>query len=98
MPTATQRFASLLPEALLSAEPSPEEAAAEREERVILFEALWRLPPREQAILRLRVVRDLTLAQVADVFGLSRERVRQIEVSALTALRSRLGKALHATI
>jgi len=49
------------------------------------------LPPREQEVLRLRFgldsQRPLTLAEVADTFQLSRERIRQIERHALELLR-----------
>jgi RNA polymerase primary sigma factor len=50
-----------------------------------------RLPPREHKVLRLRFGLDggqtRTLAQVAEVLGITRERVRQIEARALRRLR-----------
>lgn len=59
-----------------------------------LHKAVSRLPEREQDVLRLRYGLNgdapLTLQEVGDIIGLSRERVRQIEASALAALgRSR---------
>src|SRR5579885_799102 len=56
-----------------------------------LAEALSGLLPREQSILRMRFGRDgaqeHTLAEVGKVFGVTRERIRQIEAKALAKLR-----------
>jgi RNA polymerase primary sigma factor len=57
----------------------------------VLGEALAGLTPREQHVLRLRFgiggADDLTLAEVGKVFGVTRERIRQIEAKALEKLR-----------
>jgi RNA polymerase primary sigma factor len=57
----------------------------------VLREALDGLTPREQRVLRLRFgiggADDLTLAEVGKVFGVTRERIRQIEAQALKKLR-----------
>jgi RNA polymerase primary sigma factor len=57
----------------------------------VLGEALAGLTPREQRVLRLRFgiggADDLTLAEVGKVFGVTRERIRQIEAKALEKLR-----------
>jgi RNA polymerase primary sigma factor len=57
----------------------------------VLAEALAGLTPREQHVLRLRFgiggADDLTLAEVGKVFGVTRERIRQIEAKALEKLR-----------
>jgi RNA polymerase primary sigma factor len=49
------------------------------------------LPPREQIVLRLRFGvgdhRDHGLAEIGDRFGVSRERIRQLEAKALAMLR-----------
>jgi RNA polymerase primary sigma factor len=64
----------------------------------VLGEALAGLTPREQRVLRLRFgiggADDLTLAEVGKVFGVTRERIRQIEAKALEKLRhpARAGK------
>jgi RNA polymerase primary sigma factor len=54
-------------------------------------EALAKLTPREQQILRMRFgigdARDHTLEEVGQVFGVTRERIRQIEAKALEKLR-----------
>ena len=70
---------------------APEEAAAEvllRRDVDILLE---RLSPREKRVLRLRYGledgRQYTLEEIAGDFGLTRERVRQLEAEALRKLR-----------
>jgi RNA polymerase primary sigma factor len=54
-------------------------------------EALAELTPREQRILRMRFgidgAGDHTLEEVGKVFGVTRERIRQIEAKALEKLR-----------
>jgi RNA polymerase primary sigma factor len=57
-----------------------------------LSEALAQLSPREQRILRMRFgigdADDHTLEEVGKVFGVTRERIRQIEAKALAKLRN----------
>jgi RNA polymerase primary sigma factor len=54
-------------------------------------EALARLTPREERILRMRFgigdMTEHTLDEVGKVFGVTRERIRQIEAKALDKLR-----------
>ena len=54
-------------------------------------EALAQLTPREQRILNMRFgiggAPEQTLQEVAKVFGVTRERIRQIEAKALQKLR-----------
>ena len=56
-----------------------------------LDEVLESLTPREQQVLRLRFGLDdgrgRTLEEVGQVFGVTRERIRQIEAKALRKLR-----------
>jgi len=56
-----------------------------------LGEVLESLTPREQQVLRLRFGLDdgrgRTLEEVGQVFGVTRERIRQIEAKALRKLR-----------
>ncbi len=55
-------------------------------------EALKDLPPRDERILRLRfglgVDSEHTLEEIGEIFGISRERVRQIETAALRKIRT----------
>jgi RNA polymerase sigma-32 factor len=73
--------------------PRPEEQVAEVNEQQRAREhferAMVRLNPRERAVMRARYLRDdpTMLADLAREFGLSRERVRQIEIGALKKLR-----------
>lgn len=71
--------------------PSVEAALIQRSVRKYLREALSELGKNEQQVLRLRFGLDddipRTLKQIGDRIGLSRERVRQIQVKALEKLR-----------
>lgn len=70
---------------------SPEDAATEQMLREDTQEFLERLTPRERRVIQLRFGlddgRQRTLEEVAKEFGLSRERVRQVEAEALRKLR-----------
>lgn len=62
-----------------------------------LREALSRLTDREQAVIRLRFGLDgepATLQQIGDGWGLSKERIRQIEYAAMEKLRALLVESL----
>ncbi|HEY6329883.1 MAG TPA: sigma-70 family RNA polymerase sigma factor, partial [Blastocatellia bacterium] len=59
-----------------------------------IFEAIKRLTPREEKIILMRFglgksTREHTLEEVGDYFGVTRERVRQIETKALQKLKAR---------
>lgn len=49
---------------------------------------------REREVIRLRFCEDMTLQEVGDVFGITRERIRQLEMRALESIR--LGVTLNA--
>jgi len=70
--------------------PTPEENAEKRALREDLERALRRLSPKQERALRLRFGLDgvppMSLAEVAEVMGLSRERVRQLEKKAMRHL------------
>jgi len=72
----------------------PEQAFADKEDAAhrkhLLDEAISKLGEREQKIIRLRhgSEKALTLRQVGEVLGISRERVRQLEAQALRKLRT----------
>ncbi|MCC6780713.1 MAG: sigma-70 family RNA polymerase sigma factor [Hyphomicrobiales bacterium] len=69
----------------------PHAAAEASALATFVTEALSDLTPREQSILRMRFgiggAVDLTLEEVGKVFGVTRERIRQIEAKALEKLR-----------
>jgi len=73
--------------------PNPEEMVAGVEEedsrKLRLFEGLKVLDPRERAIIKARHMRQrpATLASLGKKFGISRERVRQLELRAKAKLR-----------
>lgn len=71
---------------------SPEAAAAQAMLRQHIEEALEELNPKEQEVLRLRFGlndgRERTLDEIGKKFGVTRERIRQIEAKALKKLRS----------
>src|SRR6202045_2671044 len=70
---------------------NPLAAAAAGELGKLVAEALADLTPREQRILRMRFglggAREHTLQEVGETFGVTRERIRQIEAKALEKLR-----------
>ncbi|MFL6936990.1 MAG: sigma-70 family RNA polymerase sigma factor, partial [Xanthobacteraceae bacterium] len=71
--------------------PDPHAAAEGSALAQSVSEALAHLTPREQRILRMRFgiggTTDHTLEEVGKVFGVTRERIRQIEAKALGKLR-----------
>ncbi len=79
---------------------SPEEAATQQLLKEHVNDMLRTLTPREQKILKMRFGledgRTHTLEEVGQEFGVTRERIRQIEAKALAKLRrSRESKALR---
>jgi RNA polymerase sigma-32 factor len=83
--------------------PSAERVMEENEEldnrRKALGEALTALTDRERRIFEARRLAEdpITLEELADQFGVSRERVRQIEARAFEKVRCRVINALEAT-
>ena len=69
-----------------------EQSDAEQQERESLYAALEQLDERSQAILRARWLsaEKSTLHELAGQFGVSAERIRQIEKNALNKLRTKL--------
>ena len=78
--------------------PDPYVAVAQRELQQRVADCLSGLPEREANILRLRfglgTDRPQSLGEIGDLYGLSRERIRQLEAIALKKLRSFKGRAL----
>jgi RNA polymerase sigma-32 factor len=79
----------------------PEQEFADKEDAAyrkrLLDEAISKLGPREQKIVRLRhgSEKALTLRQVGEELGISRERVRQLEAQALRKLRTLVGHRIE---
>lgn len=75
-----------------SDDPTPEDTTLDLDEdqqqRAWIGEALDRLTPREQTIIRRRFLGDskATLAEIGEDFGVSKERIRQIENKALSKM------------
>lgn len=71
--------------------PSPDEIAEENELREILIKAVRQLEPRQAKIINLRfgleTGKPLTLDEVGTIYGVTRERIRQVETRALKRLR-----------
>jgi RNA polymerase primary sigma factor len=70
----------------------PDEILLRADLRAKIEEALVTLAPREQTVIRMRFglgdgMREHTLEEIARAFGVTRERVRQVEVKALEKLR-----------
>jgi RNA polymerase sigma-32 factor len=79
---------------------TPDTEIAEQEERHIVqervLEALGRLDPRERYIIEQRIMNDkpMTLKELGEHFGFSRERARQLEIRAKAKLESELGELM----
>jgi len=89
-----EAFHGLIDSEALEQPPSLDEIVEMQMRDQQLNEMLRRLPGREEAILRLRYGffddRPRTLAETGEQFGLSRERIRQLEERALLKLRQLL--------
>ncbi len=79
--------------------PRPSEEAVEADLRTKIRKALATLPPRQEKVVRLRFgvgeARDYTLEELGEKFSVSRERIRQIESSALRKLRFPVATLRH---
>jgi RNA polymerase sigma-32 factor len=79
----------------------PDAELAEQEERHIVqervIEALGRLDPRERYIIEMRIMQDkpMTLKELGEHFGFSRERARQLEIRAKAKLETELGELME---
>jgi len=73
-------------------EPEVHEEAEAKDRKDILNRLLDHLPPRSRGVLELRYGLDgqepMTLDQVGEVFGVTRERIRQIENQSLKKLQA----------
>jgi RNA polymerase sigma-32 factor len=87
-----------LPDETLDQETRLAESQEVDERKELLNAALGELPEREREIIRARRLLDepATLEELSHRFGISRERVRQIEVRAFDRLQKSMKNALHA--
>ena len=70
--------------------PSPEDLAIQAYDSDLLWKLVGELSPREQTVLKLRMGYEtypMTLEEIGDEFGVTRERIRQIEKKALDKLK-----------
>ena len=67
--------------------PSPEDSLLAAETSAIVNEVLSSLKPREKEVLHERFTNDATYEDVSKIYGVTRERSRQIELKALRKLR-----------
>lgn len=101
VPMTRDNGAEELQDWLIDPAPDPETLLSEAEDRdrvrSALEDALALLSPRERHIVGARFLAEQpkTLEELAGFFGVSRERVRQIEVRALQKIRSALCSRLH---
>jgi len=95
--SATEGGRELADEVRDPSTPDPHASLADRDELVHLSTLLGRLDPRLQEIVRLHFGLDgtppQTLEQIGRSYGVTRERVRQLELRALRLLRQELGEA-----
>lgn len=70
--------------------PTPEEAALRAEEQARLTAAMEALEPEQRQILTLRVVNDLSYAEIADILGVREGTVKSRLSRAREALRKKL--------
>lgn len=71
--------------------PSPQEIVEQKELHDNLIEAINKLPPRQMSVILLRFGlvdgNPKTLEEVGQMYGVTRERIRQLEMKALDKLR-----------
>ena len=71
--------------------PTPQEIVEQKERRKKLIEFVDKLPPRQMKIIKLRYGLEdnepKTLEEIGNLYGVTRERVRQIEAKAMKKLR-----------
>src|ERR1019366_6142812 len=71
---------------------APDVAAATAEENTHLHCALGKLRPRERHVIEETLLRGESLAETGRMLGLTRERIRQIQMAGIMKLRELLGE------
>ena len=83
-------------EMILDPSPGPEELAITKSRKDVMLKLLAELRPREQEVMMVRYGFrggvHMTLQEVANKFGLTRERIRQIEAKSIENLKKKLEK------
>lgn len=98
-PVSDEDSAMEFQDTLVDTRPTPEARAAESEEKSmrwkLLKQAVESLPPRERHILTERRLQEnaKTLEELGATYGISRERVRQLEVRAFAKVQKAVQKA-----
>jgi RNA polymerase nonessential primary-like sigma factor len=82
-----QRFGRLTECLFPGSTKDPEAALMDRDTATLLAPLLKNLTDRERRILKLRFWENMTLAEIGEELGVSRERIRQLERDALAKLR-----------
>jgi RNA polymerase sigma factor for flagellar operon FliA len=73
-----------------SPDSSPQQSVLRRQRSEIIWEELQRLPPRYQAVIRLRYSREMTLREIGDELNVNESRACQLHQLALTRLKRAL--------
>ncbi|GAB2873664.1 sigma-70 family RNA polymerase sigma factor [Nocardioides pacificus] len=81
-------------EMLVSALPSPEEAAEHKERLIYLTEAITELPERLRLVVEQYFLAERPMAEIAETLNVSESRVSQMRAEALVLLRDALNREL----
>lgn len=75
---------------LLESLPGDSSGLEEAEVRLLLEDAIFKLPERQRLIMRLRFEEDMTQSEIADIVGISQMHVSRLLAKALEAMREHL--------
>jgi RNA polymerase primary sigma factor len=86
---------ALVDETQAATDPQPDQVVAQRESVAQLAQAIAHLPPRERLVIESRYGlngrSEMTLQQIGDEIGVTAERVRTLQLSAMAQLRVQMG-------
>lgn len=77
---------------------TPDEVVHERDDSVVLFDAIGTLPPRERQVLVLRFYEDLSIQECARILAVPSGTVKSMTHRALARLRDKLGDAFELSV
>jgi RNA polymerase sigma factor for flagellar operon FliA len=89
VPHGSEDSDSLIP---ASPDSSPQSSLMKRQRAEIIWEELKRLPLRDQAVIRLRYSREMTLREIGEELNVNESRACQLHQLALTRLKRALSK------